>query len=104
MGRMSNRDRIARAAEEARLTKLEKDTKKAEKVAKAPGKSPAKSRAKRSATPARMKVVWEVWRSSGATVKTFLYPDKEKAEATAAELMRSTGETHGVRAAKVPMD
>jgi hypothetical protein len=97
MARMSNRDRIARAAEEARLAA-------AEKAAKKVAKKPSKSRSKSAAPPARMKIVWEVWRSPGTTIKTFAYPHKAEAEAAVAELTSSTGVPHNLRATKVPME
>lgn len=100
MGRMSNRDRIARAAEEAKAAEAEK----AEKAAKKPAKKPAAPRPKRSAAPTRMKIVWDVFSATGAKVKTFAYPDKALADAEADSLSRSTGRTHAVRATKVPME
>ena len=63
MARMSNRDRIARAADEARLAE-------AEKLAKKAAKRPPKPRAK----DVRMKIVWEVCNARGKPVKTFAYP------------------------------
>ena len=50
-----------------------------------------------------MKVVWEVGRASGATVKTYPYAEKAAAEAAVLELTRSTGKPHLLRANKVPM-
>ncbi|MCI0587801.1 MAG: hypothetical protein L0323_13250 [Planctomycetes bacterium] len=97
MERLSNRDRIARAAEEARLTAVEKAATKA-------AKSASGTRPKRAAQPVRMKIVWEVATENGKTVETFLYPDKPAAEAKAAALTMSTGRPHAVRAAKVPME
>ncbi len=97
---MSNRDRIARAAEEARLGEVEK----AEKAAKKAVKKPTGTRPKRTVKPVRMKVVWEVCSATGATVKTFAYPDKATAEAETAALTQSTGRTHILRATKVPME
>jgi len=97
MGKSSNRERIARAAEEARLTAVEKAAKKAEK-------KPARASAKRSAKPVRVKIVWEVWSQTGTVVAVFPYPDKAAAEAKAAALTSSTGRTHGLRGTKVPME
>ena len=96
MANMSNRERIARAAEEARLASAEKTVKKT-------SKKPATGRAKRGEAPQRMKVVWEVGRASGATVKTYPYAEKAAAEAAVLELTRSTGKPHLLRANKVPM-
>jgi len=97
MGHMSNRDRIARAAEEARLTDVEKAAKKLSK--KTTG-----GRSKRAAAPVRMKIIWEVCNGAGATVKSFLYPDKAEAEAETRALSASTGRPHVLRATKVPME
>jgi alkaline phosphatase len=97
MTHMSNRDRIARAAEEAKAAATEKAAKKATK------KSPA-SRPDRAAKSVRMKVVWEVRNHTGKAVKTFAYPDKALAEAAVDALTKSTGHTHVLRDAKVPME
>ena len=95
---MSNRDRIARAAEEARAAAAEK-TKKAEEKAK----KPATPRPKRVPKPVRMKIVWEVYGPNGATAATFAYPDKAAADLESDKRTRSSGHTHMVRATKVPM-
>ena len=100
MNRMSNRDRIARAAEEARLSEAEKATKKASKT---PQKATAK-RSKRVVPPVRMKIIWEVCNGAGAPVASFPYPDKAAAEAETQTLIRSTGRTHVLRPTKVPME
>ena len=97
MGHMSNRDRIARAAEEARLAAAEKAAKKASKKPKA-------ERSKRAEKSARLKLVWEVCNDTGKAVTLFPYPDKAKAEAETEALIRSTGRTHVLRATKVPME
>jgi len=95
---MSNRDRIARAAEEARVAAEEKAAKKA-------AKKPSTPRAPRAAKlPVRMKIVWDVCNTAGTAVKTFAYPDKAVAEAETETLTRSTGKTHILRPSKVPMD
>src|SRR6185436_5683379 len=98
MGRMSNRERISRAAEEARLTAAEKDAK---KVVKAPSGVRPKRAVK---APIRMKVVWEVCNGAGKAVRVFEYPDKAAAEAATEALTRSTGGTHILRPTKVPME
>lgn len=85
---MSNRDRIARAAEEASLRKAEKASKKASKAKKV----------------VRMKIVWEVCSAAGTVVETFPYPDKAAAEAAVEMLTKSSGSTHLIRATKVPME
>jgi hypothetical protein len=95
---MSNRERIARAAEEARLAKAEKTAKKAAKEER--GARPKGA----SKPPIRMKVVWEVCSATGKVVRTFPYADKAAAEAAAEALTRSTGNTHLLRPTKVPME
>ena len=97
MARMSNRERIARAAEEARLAE-------AEKVAKKKAKKVAKRSPKPGARDARMKLVWVIYNSSGRPVKTFDYPDKDAGVDEAKRLSSSTGRPHELRATRVPMD
>jgi hypothetical protein len=92
MARMSNRDRIARAAEEAKLAAKEKATKK------------ASGTGARRTKDVRMKVIWEVCDGSGKVMQSFPYPDKERAEAETEARTRSTGRTHILRPTKVPMD
>jgi hypothetical protein len=94
---MSNRDRIARAAEEAELAEAQKAAKKA--AEKSTGRT-----SRRTEKAVRMKVVWEICNVAGKTVKSFPYSEKAAAEAESAALARSTGRPHVVRAAKVPMD
>jgi len=97
MAHMSNRDRIARAAEEAQAAA-------AEKAAKKTTKKPTGNRPARATKPVRMKVVWEVRNPAGKAVRTFAYPDKAQAEAAVDALTKSSGNTHVLRDAKVPMD
>ena len=99
---MSNRDRIARAAEEAQLRAAEK-AEKSEKTAKKPTKKAPAGRSGSSAQPARMKIVWDVCDGAGKAVKTFAYPDKALAEAEMDSRTRSSGRPHTLRATKVPM-
>ncbi len=100
MGHMSNRERITRAAEEAKATEAAKADKAAKKAAK-----PATVRPKRAAkAPVRMKVVWEVCNGAGKVIKTYAYPDKAAAEAATTALSGSTGNTHVLRPTKVPME
>ena len=103
MARSSNRDRIARAAEEARAGALEKASKKAAKDPKA-AKGPKVAKTARVTTPARVKIVWQVCSTNGAVVATFAYPDKAAAEAKVGALRASTGRTHVLHGTKVPMD
>jgi len=98
---MSNRERIARAAAEAQLEEAEKEAK---KEAKKAAKATSSARSKPATKAVRMKIVWEVCNASGTAVKTFPYPDKAAAESVTANLSKSTGRPHVLRAAKVPMD
>ena len=101
---MSNRERIARAAEEARLTAAEKKAKKTSKATKKRSTAAGSVRPKRAAkAPARVKIVWEVCTGTGTVAKTFPYPEKAAAEAELARLTKS-GRTHILRATKVPME
>jgi len=94
---MSNRERIARAAEEAQAAAAEKAAKQAAKALAGPkAKRPPKA-------PARMKLVWEVCGANGKVVKTFAYPDKAAAEAELARFAKSPG-SHVLRSSKVPME
>ncbi len=97
---MSNRDRIARAAEEAALAAAERKAARESRVIAAIKKAARESKAK----PVRMKIVWDVCNESGKAVKTFPYPDKAAAEAHISALARSTGRTHALRPTKVPME
>ena len=99
MGRMSNRERIARAAEEARLAAEEKAAKAGEKAAKKVSGTGA-----RRSKDVRMKVIWEVCDGTGKVIKSFPYPQKEQAEEEAQARSRSSGRTHILRPTKVPMD
>ena len=96
---MSNRERIARAAEEAELAAKEKAAKQASKQS-----SKKKTGSKRPDPTARMKVIWEVCDGTGKVVKSFLYPDKAQAEAEVEARTKSTGRSHILRPTKVPMD
>jgi len=72
-----------------------------------PAKAKAKTtRAKARTTPARasrMKAVWIVCDANAHGVKTFEYPEKNKAEKLAQKLTDSKGNTHFVRQVKQPM-
>lgn len=94
---MSNKDRISRAADEARASA-------AEKVAKKAVKEPAAAKAKRAPkAPARVKLVWEVCTPTGKVVKTYAYPEKALAEAEIVRLAKNSG-THLLHSNKVPME
>ena len=98
---MSNRQRIARLAEEAQLAAAEKAEKAAKRVPKVAGSGGGKRAPK---APARMKIVWEVCSATGKVIRTFPYAEKAAAEAETQELMRSTGNTHLLRPTKVAME
>jgi hypothetical protein len=93
---MSNKDRIQKAAEEAKATAKEKK-------AKATAKRTT-SRTKKVPARVRMKIVWAVCNPSGKILKTYLYPEKAAAEAEAARLTKSKKSEHKVRPEKVPME
>ena len=67
-------------------------------------KAPAVRAPRKPAEPVRMKIIWEVHGSTGKPVKAFPYVEKPQAEAEALRLTRSTGRTHVLQPAKVPMD
>ena len=92
MKHMSNRERIERAAEEARLDEAEKVAKKTTKTSRSAAKA------------VRMKIVWEVCNAAGTAVKTFSYPERTAAESAILELTKTSGRPHMLRAAKVPME
>jgi hypothetical protein len=52
----------------------------------------------------RMKIVWVVVNAQGKPVKTYAYPDKDAATSEVQRLSRSTGNSHALRSAKVPME
>ena len=95
-GNMSNRDRIARLAEEAELDRQQRAARKAA--------APAKSARKAKAAPARIRIVWAVCESSGAQVTTFPYAQEEAAQADARQRTAATGKAHFVTKAEVPFD
>ena len=97
MAHMSNRDRISRAADEARASAVEKAAKKAAK----PAAGPRPKRAPKA--PVRMKIVWEICNGAGKVLTTYGYAEKAGAEAELARLSK-TSSTHVLRANKVPME
>lgn len=97
---MSNRDRIAHAAEEAKAAEAEKAVKAEQKAAKKPARKPSK----RTAKVVRMKIIWEVCNGAGKVLEAFAYPDKAAAEASTEALNRASTTTHILRATKVPME
>ncbi|MCK6461813.1 MAG: hypothetical protein L6Q95_18185 [Planctomycetes bacterium] len=97
MGRMSNRDRIAKMQEEAAATEREREAK-----AKTARKEPKAKKGAPVAPVGRMKIVWAVCAVNGSIVKTFPYPQKAAAEAEVARLSEQA--PHHLRAEKVPLD
>jgi len=92
--RMSNADRIAKAAAEAAATAREKAARKP-----AAPRAPAKPRASSARPKPRIKVVWAVGKPGLEPVKTFPY--KERAAADAESSKR--GDDFRVVPLKVPM-
>ncbi len=112
-GKMSNRDRIAQKAAEAAATERQKTVDKDGKEAKEP-KAPrsasksapkaAKSGSKSGGrTFGRIKIVWLVCGPSGAEVKSYPYAQEGAARTEAEQLTASSGKTHFVRRAEVPL-
>ena len=94
-GRMSNRDRIARAAQEAEAGAKQKSTKKAAGTKKTTGtRKPAE----------RIKVVWLLCNQSGKPVRTYPYPQEQEARAESERLTKETSKTHFVTRGEVPFD
>ncbi len=93
--RLSNRERIERRAQEAALKAEEK--KAAKKKRKRAGT------AKKTEPPQRMKIVWKVFDNNIKEVACFPYPEKDQADARAAQLTKKTGKEYFVNAIKVPM-
>jgi hypothetical protein len=92
--RMSNTERIQKAAAEAEAAALQKASRKA-----AP-RAPAKPRTPTARPKARIKVVWAVGRPGLEPVKTYPYIDRSEADAEAAR----RGNDFRVVPLKVPME
>ena len=101
--RASNKDRIAKLAAEKAAGVKEKAAKKKKKAAAPKKKRVAKKKAA-AASGGRMKVVWGVCDQAGNLVKSYPYPDRDKADAEAARLSESKNKPHFVRSEKVPME
>lgn len=101
----SNRERMQRMALEAQLTAAEKAAKKAEQAALggAPKKSTTRKKAATAARPG-LKLIWKVVDPESREVATFPFPQKDAAEAKAAELHAEKGREHRVVGVKVPLD
>ena len=100
MERLTNRDRGARAAEDAGSSGTGKAAKPVKGAAReVPAKRPPApvKPAARPAKPTRMKIVWEVCSGSGKVIQVFAYPEKAAAEARLRALIRrSAGKTTNV--------
>jgi hypothetical protein len=106
-GRMSNKERIARAAAEKAAGDKEKAVKKKKKTAKKKSTRKKTSRASKSApakSAGRMRLVWVVCDQTGGPVKEYPYPERSEADAEAARLTSTKGKQHFVRKEKVPME
>lgn len=106
--RMSNSERIARAAAEAKATADEKAVKKAtkktaKKTKKKTTRKKATKRTRKAAKPAipvRMKVVWAVGAPGAVPTRTYPYKERAAADADAAKV----GKGCIVKALRVPME
>ena len=104
--RMSNSDRIARAAAEAEAADKEKKAAKkaakktTKKATKKATKKTTRKTTKKSAVPQRRKIVWAVGRLGADPVATYPYKEKAAAEADA----KQRGDAFSVKPLKVPME
>jgi hypothetical protein len=96
---MSNRDRIAHLRAEADAAAREKAAAKAEKAAR----PKSSRRATASKPPGRVRFVWSVCGPSGKEVQRFAYAQEAEARAESARRTESTGQTHFVTKAEVPV-
>jgi len=107
-GRMSNKQRIAKAAAEAKAADDEKKTKKTTSKKKAAKKTATRKTAARKAaatkSAGRLKLVWVVCDHAGSPVKTFAFNEKKLAEKEAKKLTEDKGKTHFVKSEKVPLE
>ena len=94
--RLSNSDRIAKAAAEAEA----KAKAKAEKAAARAAKPPKPRKPREPPPPQRLKIVWSVGEPGGPPVKTFPYPERAAADAEASR----AGKHWIVKPIKVPME
>jgi len=96
--RMSNRERIEKAALESAAAEAEKKEKKASKARVKSEKKPTPSGAR------RQKIVWKVLDSTFKEIAEFPFPEKSAAEAEAAKRTEKSGRDHFVSRAEVPME
>lgn len=101
--RMSNRDRIARMAQEKAAERREKE----EATARRKEAPPAATRA-RSSAPAvpggAMRLVWVVCDQAGNAVKTYPYREKAESDAEARRLTEKKGKLHFVKKDRAPLE
>lgn len=100
-GRMSNRDRIARAAAEAEAARKERGSEPKEAAAK---KAAPKKAAAKKAAPARTRIVWALCDHSGSTVQTFPYAQEQQARAEAERRSSEAGKPFFVKQSEVPFE
>lgn len=100
--RMSNRERVQRAAAEAAARDREKTEKTGGKSTSS--STPRKRATKKAPVRQRQMTVWKVFDNSFKEVAVFAYPEKKKAETEAARLTKETGKTHFVNDVVVPME
>ena len=104
-GRMSNKDRIAKAAAEAAADKKEKAAKKkATKKKAAKKKTSARKKAATTKSAGRLKLVWTVCDHSGSGVKSFAFNEEALARKEAKRLSEDKGKVHFVKKEKVPLE
>ena len=101
-GRMSNKDRIAKAAAEVDAGKKTKAKKKAAKKKVAKKKVARKKAATKSA--GRLKLVWVVCDHSGSGVKEFAFNEEALARKEAKRLTEDKGKAHFVKKEKIPLE
>lgn len=100
---MSNRDRIAHLRAEADAAAKEK-AERAQSAPKSP-KSPKASSRTRAAKPSgRVRFVWSVCGPSGKEVVRFPYAQEVEARAEAVRRTETSGQTHFVAKAEVPVE
>ena len=103
-GRMSNKDRIAKAAAEAAAGKKEKAAKKKATKKKAAKKTSARKKAATTKSAGRLKLVWTVCDHSGSGVKSFAFNEEALARKEAKRLSEDKGKVHFVKKEKVPLE
>ena len=111
--RPSNKERVQRKALEADLTakersdkkttKATKSTKTSKKTTKTTKKTATRRKKVTAASGDRMKMIWKVFNAKLKAVAAFPYAQRDKADAKAAAMSKSSGLDHEVRGVKVPL-